>query len=389
VYKDLGSSALQWEELPATLRHEFDLGKGSPEEIDICFELLREINKISSSLDENRAQRKEHARREGIEFSVGEVVKHKKYGYRMVVYGWDSLPRMEFYTREEPFLRQELWRAGEETEDVEGLPSGADQPFYYCVPDQQDTSRKFGAPSRARYVAQENIERVTDRRLMRVHHPLMGRCFDGFNSDAGVFVPVQHIQHQFPDDYATLVTPADAHASSERLLCTVSALQGALALQFAGGNALQALLQALQGINIDEGTAEDHEGTAEHPAEHGKLIRDSTDKKSAGNLSEQEIDTQCGGEETQWWKSSTMEWADTDLVTELLKLGGCTWANFEGVVFKSSSQRKEGAGVDTDRLQYGLVERLRIEVPSLLPLWFLIALLLSFVYASHLSCVHL
>jgi hemimethylated DNA binding protein len=318
-HKAFGAPPLsKYEHLPAALRHEFDAGKGTPEEFDNCFRLLRDINIISSSHDENREQREERTMREGIEFSVGEVVKHKKYGYRMVVYGWDSLPRMG--------VRQ--W------DGVQDLPSGADQAFYFCLPDQEDTRRKFGAPRSAKYVAGENMERVTDERLLRVHHPLMGRYFDGFNPDAGVFVPNQRIQRHFPDSYAKLVTAPEAQASSERLLCNVSALQGALALRFQDDTTENTLSE----ISIEEGTS------VEPVKQNNKMGGEKkTELKKQG----------CGEDEgARWWETApqqysvhsqhhseaasefartegvveitTHAWADASLVEELLELGGCT-----------------------------------------------------------------
>jgi heat shock protein HspQ len=63
------------------------------------------------------------APRNEIEYSVGQVLRHKKFGFRAVVYGWDRRPS-----------------------GVQGLKKADDQPFYHMLPDQADCERLFGGP---------------------------------------------------------------------------------------------------------------------------------------------------------------------------------------------------------------------------------------------------
>jgi hemimethylated DNA binding protein len=71
-------------------------------------------------------------------FEVGQVVRHKKFGYRAVIRGFDQRPLFDV----------KHW------EGVVGLAEGAKQPFYMVIPDQYDVERIFGGFRDHYYVAQ-------------------------------------------------------------------------------------------------------------------------------------------------------------------------------------------------------------------------------------------
>lgn len=77
-------------------------------------------------------RRADHADRIGIRFVVGEVLRHKKFGYRGVVIGWDRRPQVDV----------------SDWEGVVGLPSGIKQPFYRVLPDMSDCDEFFGGEMR-------------------------------------------------------------------------------------------------------------------------------------------------------------------------------------------------------------------------------------------------
>jgi hemimethylated DNA binding protein len=62
---------------------------------------------------------------------VGQVVVHKKYGYRATIFGWDRECQ-----RDEEWMRQ--MNVG-----------NAHRPFYYCLPDETDSVRLFGGGASA------------------------------------------------------------------------------------------------------------------------------------------------------------------------------------------------------------------------------------------------
>ena len=67
-----------------------------------------------------------------------QVLRHRKFGFRAVVFGWDARPQIDV----------SQW------DGVVGLPSGPSQPFYRMVPDDGDCYSLLGGPRGVRYVAQ-------------------------------------------------------------------------------------------------------------------------------------------------------------------------------------------------------------------------------------------
>jgi Hemimethylated DNA-binding protein YccV like len=55
------------------------------------------------------------------------------------------------------------------------------QPFYHVLPDEIDCVRIFGAPRISKYVAQENVDLVGQRR--NVVHRALQNYFTAFNAD--------------------------------------------------------------------------------------------------------------------------------------------------------------------------------------------------------------
>ena len=56
------------------------------------------------------------------------MLRHRKYGFRGVVVGWDRRPTVDVSG----------W------DGVQGLPSGPDQPFYRVLPDMRDCVELLG-----------------------------------------------------------------------------------------------------------------------------------------------------------------------------------------------------------------------------------------------------
>ena len=84
-----------------------------------------------------------------VRFGVGQVVRHKKFGYRGVITGYDV----------RPLLDVQNW------EGVVGLPSGSEQPFYRVLPDEGDVRAFLGSQKAFRasyYCAQENLQALED-----------------------------------------------------------------------------------------------------------------------------------------------------------------------------------------------------------------------------------
>eukprot|EP00850_Spirogloea_muscicola_P005345 SM000024S07807 [mRNA] locus=s24:642022:643937:+ [translate_table: standard] len=113
-----------------------------------------------------------------VTFRVGDVIIHRRYGYRGVVYGHDP----------ECSAPQE-WQ---EAMKIDALPKGPNQPFYHILVDTRD--RPGGMST---YVAQENI--VIQKTNRPVMHPWITRFFVGLQD--GTYVPGSKLRQVYPDDW--------------------------------------------------------------------------------------------------------------------------------------------------------------------------------------------
>lgn len=77
-----------------------------------------------------------------IKFGLGDVVRHKLYGFRGVVVAWDP----------EPSFDVSRWDGLQHIKDPQNFP------FYHVIPDQDDCIDAFGAERPSRYVCEENME---------------------------------------------------------------------------------------------------------------------------------------------------------------------------------------------------------------------------------------
>ncbi|XP_025898677.1 F-box only protein 21 [Nothoprocta perdicaria] len=105
-------------------------------------------------------------------FSVGLIMKHKRYGYNCVIYGWDPTCMMGH-----EWIRNM---------NVHSLPHGPHQPFYNVL--VEDGS--------CRYAAQEKLEYISEPR--EIPHPDIGRYFSEFT---GIhYLPNTELEIRYPED---------------------------------------------------------------------------------------------------------------------------------------------------------------------------------------------
>ncbi|EMP24404.1 F-box only protein 21 [Chelonia mydas] len=105
-------------------------------------------------------------------FSIGLVMKHKRYGYNCVIYGWDPTCMMG----------QEWIR----NMNVHSLPHGPHQPFYNVL--VEDGS--------CRYAAQENLEYNLEPN--EIPHPDIGRYFSEFTGTH--YLANAELEIRYPED---------------------------------------------------------------------------------------------------------------------------------------------------------------------------------------------
>jgi hemimethylated DNA binding protein len=136
-------------------------------------------------------------------FSVGQVFRHRTYGYKAVIIGWDATCKAS-----------PEWVASTGTAR---LPRGTNQPFYHCLVDVRDRPE-----AQVSYVAQDNIDMLFDEvsddaaaaaaeRI--VVHPLAAKYFTSFSTLKGCFLPNAALQQQYPADDAAKI-PASVTATA-------------------------------------------------------------------------------------------------------------------------------------------------------------------------------
>lgn len=100
------------------------------QQLDGAFACLRIMGDFQEEVVGLVERRTANADRRGIAFQIGQVLRHRKYGFRGVVVGWDRRPQVDVSG----------W------DGVQGLPSGPDQPFYRVLPDMGDCVELLGGP---------------------------------------------------------------------------------------------------------------------------------------------------------------------------------------------------------------------------------------------------
>lgn len=159
---------------------------------DRGMEALRLLNSEYAALAHSmRITRASRTDRQGVDYKIGQVIVHRWYGYRGVIYGWDRHCE-----------RDEDWIAQMRTD-----PS---LPHYYVLPDEHDCHRLFGGERLTKYVCQFNILPVKD---VTVVHRALGSYFVGYSNQLQRYVPVSKLQYEYPDVY-TVDKSASTHSSS-------------------------------------------------------------------------------------------------------------------------------------------------------------------------------
>lgn len=186
------------------------------EALDAAFRALQKLNgEHWRSVAAARASRAEHARSHSNSSSssprdpkhkIGQVFVHKKFGYRAVVVGWDR-----------------HCAKGPEWARAVGVSNGWRQPFYSCLPSEDDCVSLFGAARASKYVAEENVDvESLPAGGSRVTHPLLRSFFDGWREEeeeedeegekraggeeksrggGGRYLGNARLRFEFPDDF--------------------------------------------------------------------------------------------------------------------------------------------------------------------------------------------
>lgn len=120
-----------------------------------------------------------------VHFSVGQVVLHKMYGYRAVIYGYDQRPTRDVSN----------WSG------VKNLVHRDNQPFYWVFPDEDDLQKSWGSNQMYPnlYAAQENLQLMTPSSSCPVRNRYIKSYFGGYNATSGEFdLKGSKLRFQFP-----------------------------------------------------------------------------------------------------------------------------------------------------------------------------------------------
>lgn len=141
---------------------------------------LRALLNLSQGILETMSQRRiALAAKDKLRFKVGDVVQHKKYGFRGVIMAWDPIPTVDV-TR---------W------DGLRGIENPNELPFYQVIPDQGDCIEAFGGERPWRYVCEENLELCPkDRNLIDVDLDL------GWERQDGLYVAPAGVRFKYAAD---------------------------------------------------------------------------------------------------------------------------------------------------------------------------------------------
>uniref|UniRef100_A0A7S4MNA2 Hemimethylated DNA-binding domain-containing protein n=2 Tax=Odontella aurita TaxID=265563 RepID=A0A7S4MNA2_9STRA len=178
--------------------------------VDLAFEALKSLNELSLAIEDRRASRERNRDREGVQYHVGQVLRHKGDRWRGVVCGWRRKrpsdvavsPVATSTTKEgqSTSLTQKDYSAFVEPE--------SEEVFYDFVLDQGDAHMLSGRRSLMDemspfpMVAQSDVEPVAEPALRRIRSNWTASRFHRFDADKGHFVPNDTLAYEYPLDGA-------------------------------------------------------------------------------------------------------------------------------------------------------------------------------------------
>ncbi len=172
--------------------------------------------------------------REGIRFCIGQVCRHKKFGYRGIVFQWDHRPVSDIVST---------------FEGVIGTPRGSNQPFYHILPDFNDAIAFFGGVRDVRYVCEDNLELVEEPYFNRVYSPHASEIFQApavFCPEGGVFLPSRQLSYVYPSDLKALESVASYSVEEMLELAQRPTCEGAITSQWVSETLNLVLVQLQQ-----------------------------------------------------------------------------------------------------------------------------------------------
>jgi hemimethylated DNA binding protein len=155
--------------------------------LDVGFKGLQYLNGLTGVLERAQERRRNNLEdRKGVQYRVGDVVRHQLFSYRGVILGWDRRPTIDVSS----------W------DGVVQTTRGPDQPFYHVAPDSHDVAHFLGGGVRRKlmYVAEDNLRVVPNQLERRVHSDVIESACSMYDTVTGRFVLEERIAYQYPAD---------------------------------------------------------------------------------------------------------------------------------------------------------------------------------------------
>ena len=177
-------SLLPTETLASYVRREFNTFKTwtDTEDIKMCtdlaFKALRQSHQRIAQLQDEHWKKRDDC---SIHFKVGQVVRHKRYGYRGVITGWDR-----------KCMAPLNWQRKNR---IQTLTDAENQPFYNLLVDQRDDQIRSQT-----YCAQENLMDATDEKKECLENELIDDYFESYSFRRARYRPNDELRTLYPED---------------------------------------------------------------------------------------------------------------------------------------------------------------------------------------------
>ncbi len=169
--------------------HKKAMLSGGLEEVLPGYDALRLLRDLFALSDDLHGSRRSSGDRHGVDFRLGDVVRHRTLGYRGLICGWDRFPKRPLPT------------------DPPGLAEG--HPHYRVIVNDQDRDSP-STPAQAMVVlSQEALEKtaVEDSAIVS---PLIPENFEFFEPLSACYQPNPTLRFKFPADVSFSSASSDA-----------------------------------------------------------------------------------------------------------------------------------------------------------------------------------
>ncbi len=168
------------------------------DQVSLAFEWIKNLNELTQQLEEMKKRRMQHGNREGVEFRVGQVVKHKTLAWRGVVMGWRRQTTDENDATGSSRATS-LTQKSYESTNVSASEDG-DEIAYDIAIDLGDATLLSSAMQQSglKNVYQSDLTLVDDPDLMRIR--TSSELFQRFDPVSQCFVPGDALTYVYPSD---------------------------------------------------------------------------------------------------------------------------------------------------------------------------------------------